>query len=281
MTLNIQEIANTMWAFGVSDFRHPGLNSVVSKYLSANISSVRDRSKTEITNIVWSMIILGMHTDVANRSLISTLWQHCNDCNANPGSDGSVGMPGVSIMSLAQAQLAVQTEVPEEEGWRLEFAEGVVIDGVNTPKLNIITSKFQDSVQRCLKRHFPEMQCGLGLTEELVVQTPGVEFDILTLDIAHVETKVGVEVDGPGHFIVDIGAKNGDGQRKRPNGSTQLKDRLLTKLGWTVLHVEHWEWEQHDTTGHRNNRELLARKMREKGVDVGGSYREEKEGAGV
>ena len=52
-------------------------------------------------------------------------------------------------------------------------------------------------------------------------------------------TRIGVEVDGPSHFI-----------GRKPNGATQLKRRQLRNLGWTLLSVPYWEW---DTLG--SNRE--------------------------
>ena len=47
--------------------------------------------------------------------------------------------------------------------------------------------------------------------------------------------QVGVEVDGPQHFLA--GAKH-------PSGATLLKRRLLNHQGWLVLPVPHWEFEE-------------------------------------
>ena len=127
-----------------------------------------------------------------------------------------------------------------EAGFNLEFEEGVVIAGVNMPKLVLYKSKFQSAVYSAAR----EFLKGDLLEEEYVVAGPGT-FDFLTMDVACVERKVGVEADGPGHYIVDLGTGvGGESYRRRVNGSTRLKDRLLRKCGWKVAHVAYWEWEE-------------------------------------
>jgi hypothetical protein len=44
---------------------------------------------------------------------------------------------------------------------------------------------------------------------------------------------VALEVDGPRHFLRNV---------QRPNGSTLLRNRLLSALGWRVLVVPYYEW---------------------------------------
>ena len=58
-----------------------------------------------------------------------------------------------------------------------------------------------------------------------------------SLDLALPSTRVGVEVDGPSHFLLP----DGRGVR-RPNGPTLLKRRLLTAAGWRVISVPFYEW---------------------------------------
>ena len=43
-----------------------------------------------------------------------------------------------------------------------------------------------------------------------------------------------VEVDGPSHFL----------SCKSPNGSTLIKRRLLELLGYNLVSVPYWEWEE-------------------------------------
>merc|ERR1712157_290751 len=46
------------------------------------------------------------------------------------------------------------------------------------------------------------------LTDEFGIQMPPLPVDILSLDIANIDSKIGVEVDGPGHWITNIDPAN-------------------------------------------------------------------------
>ena len=59
-----------------------------------------------------------------------------------------------------------------------------------------------------------------------------------SLDLALPSSRVGVEVDGPSHFLLP----DGRGVR-RPNGPTLLKRRLLAAAGWRVISVPFYEWD--------------------------------------
>jgi hypothetical protein len=63
---------------------------------------------------------------------------------------------------------------------------------------------------------------------------------ILALLFCHLPTPPSLclpQVDGPSHFV----ALAGGGWR--PNGATQLKRRLLGRVGWRVVSVPYWEWD--------------------------------------
>lgn len=48
---------------------------------------------------------------------------------------------------------------------------------------------------------------------------------------------VGVEVDGPSHFLTGCGGRS-------PTGATTLKRRQLRALGWQVVVVPYFEWDK-------------------------------------
>ena len=121
----------------------------------------------------------------------------------------------------------------------------------------VTTSKLQKQVAKTLKN------MGVHVSEEDILEDSG-----FVVDIRLANHKVVIEVDGPSHFLqADEGAKGagrGISSRSesgpRMNGSTLLKHRLLTQLGWTVVHVPYFEWDQ-CTTQHRRvdyMRSLLA-----------------------
>jgi RAP domain len=75
---------------------------------------------------------------------------------------------------------------------------------------------------------------------------------VLSIDIANIDMKVAIEVDGLYHFMVCIDSSyskvsnyTGMGTTVsgyQANGRTMLKRRLLKFIGWTVLTVPYWEW---------------------------------------
>ena len=112
-----------------------------------------------------------------------------------------------------------------------------------------------------------ELQADYGIT----LSSEDQEF--LSLDIANLEQMVGVEVDGPGHFvnIIDGGSGGvGDGAdseytggamktgkdttgwaftanaQQQANGPTALKHRLMRHLGWKVAHIPYFDWREQD-----------------------------------
>jgi hypothetical protein len=67
----------------------------------------------------------------------------------------------------------------------------------------------------------------------------------LTIDVAITAggKRLAIEVDGPTHFLQQ--------PQHAPNGSTLMRNRLLSAHGWTVVSVPHYEWdflpvEEHD-----------------------------------
>ena len=107
-------------------------------------------------------------------------------------------------------------------------------------------SKIQSSVSRAMNR------IGVDHEEEYVVTIQDVK--LLALDMALPHRKVGIEVEGPSHFIHNMDKWSVVEDRRtndqthwswttqEMNGSTAMKDRLLQKKGWTIVHVPFWEW---------------------------------------
>jgi hypothetical protein len=98
------------------------------------------------------------------------------------------------------------------------------------------------------------------LAQDHGIQMAANPTEILSLDIANVADKIGIEVDGPGHFIsnIDNGSSsmgkvkqiNGkleyqfdwDNENQEINGPSALKLRILHELGWRVINIPFWEW---------------------------------------
>ena len=65
-------------------------------------------------------------------------------------------------------------------------------------------------------------------------------------------SRFATEVDGPSHFLRD----NAHGNHC-PNGSTQLKQRLLQAAGWRLVSVPFYEWDR--LMGTQEQHEYLQR----------------------
>ena len=63
--------------------------------------------------------------------------------------------------------------------------------------------------------------------------------DGLSLDMAQPSTKTAVEFDGPTHYL--LGGASGS---VRCNGATAFKRRLLKILGWEVISIPYFEWNE-------------------------------------
>ena len=111
--------------------------------------------------------------------------------------------------------------------------------------IQLISSKLQSSVSRAMDR--------IGVDHEEEYLVPIQDVKLVALDMALPDRKVGIEVDGPSHFIhnmdkwfVDQETKPLEGHwswtTQEMNGSTAMKDRLLQKKGWTIVHIPFWEW---------------------------------------
>ena len=136
-------------------------------------------------------------------------------------------------------------------------------------ELRLSTSKLQKAVSKSLNRigfdHVVEHVITMhDLVGEHGITVPDSPLEVLSIDMADVEKKIAIEVDGPAHFVTEIGAGqswddddagyavviNGkkewqfqwSGARQSMNGSTVLKHRLLSNMGWRVINIPFWDW---------------------------------------
>lgn len=101
---------------------------------------------------------------------------------------------------------------------------------------------------------FNHIQEHLIITDDLEtnygIKLSSQRLEFLSIDIARLEDRLGIEVDGPAHFVNILDSQQG---RRQPNGPTALKHRLLSLLGWKILHVPFWEWK--DVNGDKEREE--------------------------
>lgn len=232
--------------------------------------------RQELANVAWSCAVMQHYPPDLMHLLYAGLVGHGDERNAKYLSQvyGDGGLQPQAIMSLLYVQMAIDMEWPDNDLTLPEsFPDGWDTDGVapadsDLSMLSLSTSRIQSDVSNAFDR------IGFDHTEEHVigmdelVRNHGIQlsskpsFEILSIDIADVPNKLGIEVDGPGHFVSALDtwtpqeesrgyAKVMKGKmeyqfqwddRQQMNGSTALKDRLLRGLRWNILHIAFWEW---------------------------------------
>jgi hypothetical protein len=154
-----------------------------------------------------------------------------------------------ATMELAQPTTGLSLPQNFPEGW---FQDEIL---VLMASLNVTTSKLQLSVSKSLAQlginQVTEHKISMKMMAEIyLMNIPPKDIDVLSIDIANIEEKIAIEVDGPSHFMMCIdsdsllqSAKLNKIQNEyQANGATMLKRRLLTLMGWKVLNIPYWEW---------------------------------------
>ena len=279
--LNGQEIANLLWSFATLNAQpDPSLIDALSSHAyrlcsgkneSPDESSIAETfNRQELANVLWSCTVLGRyHEDLIN-TIYRGLFGVSNDPQIMKEVYDDDGLETSSLMTMYYVQYAIEVEAPEvksslPKGFPLGWHAGGSIstntddDQTSSSMLQLTISKLQKDVSQTLT------QIGFDNVLEYVIdahsnQNAGDDFpenpaEFLSVDIANVEQRLGVEVDGPGHFVRLIDEQiaindndNCDIQFRdhgehRVNGPTILKHRLLTALGWKIIHIPYWEYQ--------------------------------------
>jgi hypothetical protein len=98
--------------------------------------------------------------------------------------------------------------------------------------------------------------------------------DILALDMACMESKVGIEFNGPSHYVTrtdssssagrgSVAARGEEGEEEE-DGSTAFKARVLRAAGWRLVSVPYRDWMVLGSERERDD--YLRRRMAEVGV---------------
>jgi hypothetical protein len=76
-------------------------------------------------------------------------------------------------------------------------------------------------------------------------------------------TNVGIQFDGPHHYLTDL--KAGKPSLQRIDGKTRMRNRILERLGWTIHVVDSFEWDK--VGGGRGAKlDFVRKKVREFGL---------------
>ena len=307
-TFKGQEMANLMWAFAIFHFPLHDLESTVAPFMiESTLGSSKSRDlkpasiarafkRQELANIAWSCAVFGSYPQdlmeflycglVGGRNQFDA--RHLNECFR----DG--GLQQEAIMSLIYLQLALEQEgldnglsLPANfpNGWSRKSVSPGRSDLTDTTfELNLSTSKIQRDVGAAFHRiGFDHVEEHIITADDLLdnqgMAVSSAYQDVISIDIANLESQIAIEVDGPAHFVADIEtvpAKGGEtkkiqgrleyrfsmnGERHRANGPTALKKRLLEQKGWRAINIPFWEW--YDLAGDEASEDAYCRQLLE------------------
>lgn len=292
-----QEITNSIWALATLNYPVPGLlNKLVPVIVGLDeaplsIASIASRWKRqEMANLAWSCAVFGEYPP----ELVKMLYMGLSGVGDNPDPRtvaqyfGDGGITQSLVMSMAYLQIAMDLEIKGNplalpRGYPSDWEYSTSPTPSNQPgktpmetqgmdglgDLTLTRSNIQMSVSNAFSRisfdHVDEHVIDMKtLATEHGVQMDPLQTEILSLDIADLSDRIGIEVDGPGHYITNIGDGWASGrgaayelpngkleyryewtaEKSIVNGATALKIRLLNRLGWKIISIPFWEWSE-------------------------------------
>jgi len=298
-----QELANTVWALATLNCMRPDLLDSVQDYVmyqtggnSATIKSVSEKfRRQELGNIAWVCAVVDRYP----KKLIEILYlgllgvgeksdpKHIQNVFNDGDMDPSIAMcllylQANMVMANPDQPFALPKNFPE--GWlatgKMSASNARNLDTSNFDnslasddsfELALSTSNIQlligDAFDRAGFDHVQEHVIGSdNFANEYGIFVTAVATEMLSLDLAQVDSKIGIEVDGPAHYVTKINdgptrvavktsdscvIRSKDGFKCRfdwsdddqeINGSSAMKARMLEHLGWRVINVPFWEW---------------------------------------
>jgi hypothetical protein len=239
-----QDFSNIVWAYATSGESHPLL---FQKLAHAAIARSNNFNPQDIANLTWAYATVGLidqHLFTSFAPAVKSVLIQCSS-QALANFSWAYAVANVNDPSLFNTDFVAALQANNVDGfvrealfqlhqwqlWQDELKSGINLPPALREKCRQAfnlrlpqPSNFQDDVVHVLS------SIGM-LPEEEVLATCGYRLDAL---VKVNGMKVGIEVDGPSHFI------NGE-----PTGSTLLKRRQVSTLdGIRIVSVPYWEWNE-------------------------------------
>ena len=223
-------MSNTLWAYATLG-RAPG--EELLRRLEARAAAVAESfNAQDVSNTLWSISSLGV--------LFSSSFSSVFSCRVLLLDSNAVIFSTSHMSQIHQWLLSLELETPSASNLSSVDVRSlrVWVESKSPRALlqdNTRMSALQQTVAETLQ------QIGTCVQQEAVDARSGYSIDCLVLGWQeHKNVKVAVEVDGPFHFI----RKSGESQGRSANGATMMKRRHLGLLGYSVVPVPYWEWDE-------------------------------------
>ncbi|KAH8053983.1 ryanodine-sensitive calcium-release channel [Aureococcus anophagefferens] len=169
-------------------------------------------NRSDGVGVLWALVVAARPDDAREgfRDLVRDLWTGLLDAGVSHDDDRS---------QLAQVWLSLR----HETDWTAGLPEPPSTWAATLTAQGVRVSRAQESVSQVLR------ECGFAHEMEVDLDGTG-----LTADAADVDARVAVEYDGPQHYLAD----------RTQTGRTRFKHRLVRALGWRLVVVSHYGWEQ-------------------------------------
>ena len=205
---NSQELANTAWAFATVGRKDERLFSTLA---AAAEQRMRDFNSQELANTAWAFAVANFFSEL----LFGPTFAHC-----------------LEAMDFCASELC---QLHQWVLWHQELKVPPPLSPTLQDRCRISfcgTSHWPSQSQRDVVRILTKL--GVPVEEEEKTIQEGYSIDLV---VVWKGERVAIEFDGPSHFLMSDGVR-------LANGATMLKHRQLRFLGWKLVAVPYWEWDE-------------------------------------
>ena len=241
--LNAQALSNIIWAFATSGELHPLL---FQKLAVVAIAKSNDFTSQNIANLLWAYATVGIFDPLLFTSFAPAVQSVLGKCSSQALANIAWSYAVANIndhllfnkdfIDVCQAKANdfrsdEYSQLHQCQLWQDELKSGINLPPTLSEKCRH-TFELQSFQSSNLQNDVISELSSIGLCPEEEVLTPsGYRLDAL---VEVNGTKVGIEVDGPYHFM-----------NQEPTGSTILKRRQVSTLdSIQIVSVPYWEWNQ-------------------------------------
>ena len=179
----------------------------------------------DVANTIWGLATLGWQAGPD----LGAVFQQLVDAFAH--ERGPTQLCTAQMSQLLQAHLASQ------------FL-GLGLITLPSSMLEVAVKTYREQARKVTlsngQREVGESLRRLGIPHELEYITAD---GLFSIDLAVVDRRVALELDGPSHFTRNT---------LEPLGHTRLRDRLLSAMGWHVVSIPFFEWDRLHQTEQRD-----------------------------